>query len=139
MGAKSESLAEAVPASGEIPKVATKGTRMSQWFLVLLFLGIIVGIPLSQTIIEVYREERPRALEVFGRRPTAANLRAYEQTLEDASWAAKLFRPWIQYAQFQWLKDGGRKVLVGRDGWLFYKPGVEYLLGSVEGRKAGAT
>jgi len=31
-----------------------------------------------------------------------------------------------QYVQFAWLKDGGEKALVGRDGWLFYGPGVQY-------------
>jgi hypothetical protein len=30
-------------------------------------------------------------------------------------------------AQFAWLGDGGDKALVGRDGWLFYRPGVEEL------------
>jgi hypothetical protein len=32
----------------------------------------------------------------------------------------------VQYAQFEWFKDGGEKTLIGRDGWLFYRPGVRY-------------
>jgi hypothetical protein len=38
---------------------------------------------------------------------------------------ARALRPWFQFAQFTWLRDGGEKALVGRDGWLFYKPGFD--------------
>jgi acetyltransferase AlgX (SGNH hydrolase-like protein) len=97
--------------------------------LILFFLGIIVSIPVVQMVVEACRGERPQALEIFKRKPTAGNLRAYERRLEDASWVAAKLRPWAQYAQFAWLKDGGEKSLVGRDGWLFYKPSVEYATG----------
>ena len=53
------------------------------------------------------------------------DLRAYERGLEDASVVARALRPWVQFAQFQWLRDGGEKALVGREGWLFYKPGYD--------------
>src|SRR6185369_6130814 len=43
--------------------------------------------------------------------------------------------PLAQYAQFAWLKDGGEKSLIGRDGWLFYKPGVEYLTARPNARR----
>ena len=44
------------------------------------------------------------------------------------NWAALATRPWVQYAQFAWLGEGGAKALIGRDGWYFYRPGVNYLL-----------
>jgi hypothetical protein len=94
--------------------------------LILLFLVIVGGVPLSQVVVEACRGERPQVLQIFQRKPTAKNLRAYESNLEDSSWVAARLRPWAQYAQFAWLNDGGEKALVGRDGWLFYKPGVEY-------------
>jgi len=94
--------------------------------LILLFLFIVVGIPLSQAVVEACRGELPQLLEIFQRKPTAPNLRAYERNLEDASWVAAKLRPWAQYAQFAWFKDGGEKTLLGREGWVFYKPGVEY-------------
>src|SRR6185295_14434579 len=50
------------------------------------------------------------------------------QNLEKASWVAKLSRPWLQFAQFTWLKEGGEKVLLGSPGWFFYKPGLKYML-----------
>ncbi|HXP60176.1 MAG TPA: hypothetical protein VN829_06770 [Dongiaceae bacterium] len=99
----------------------------SERSLILLFLAFLVAIPVSQAVLELRRGERPQALSLFGQRPTAPNLRAYERDLEDASQAARWARPWVQYAQFAWFKDGGEKVLLGRDGWLFYKPGVQYL------------
>ncbi len=95
--------------------------------LVLVFLGILTVVPLTQATLELSRGERPEVLSIFKRKPTSSNLRRYEHNLEEASWVAARLRPWAQYAQFAWLKDGGEKSLIGRDGWLFYKPGVDYL------------
>ena len=99
----------------------------SERSLILLFLAFLAAIPVGQAVLELRRGERPQALALFAQKPTAPNLRAYERDLEDASQAARWARPWAQYAQFAWFKDGGEKVLLGRDGWLFYKPGVDYL------------
>jgi hypothetical protein len=99
----------------------------SERFLILVFLAFLVAIPAGQTVLELRRGERPQALALFAQKPTAANLRAYERDLEDSSQAARWARPWAQYAQFAWFKDGGEKALLGREGWLFYKPGVQYL------------
>ncbi len=99
-----------------------------QRVLILMFLGIIAGVPLIQICIEARQQNEIRAFEVFSQAPTADNLRAYERSLESANWAARLSRPWLQFAQFAWLKDGGEKVVVGRDGWYFYKPGLNYML-----------
>jgi lysophospholipase L1-like esterase len=116
-----------------------KTIRDPQWFLILMFLAIIVAVPLVQVVVEARQGERPQALDVCSRMPTAASLRVYERNLEDASWAAAHMRPWIQYAQFAWLKDGGAKALMGREGWLFYKPGVQYLTERPRARKATTT
>lgn len=99
-----------------------------RWCLILAFLGIIGGVPLIQALLEVRQEDGVRAFEVFGETPTAANLRAYERRLEGANWAALASRPWMQFAQFEWLKYGGTKAVVGREGWYFYKPGLNYVL-----------
>lgn len=117
-----------------------KRLRDPHWLLILIFLGIIGAVPLIQWVIEVRQEEGVRVFELFKRVPTAANLRAYERRLEDANWVARASRPWMQFAQFAWLKDGGEKVAIGQAGWYFYKPGVNYLLARTEPTKAvGAT
>jgi hypothetical protein len=113
--------------------------RDPQWVLILMFLGIIASVPLIQMLIEAREGDEVRAFEVFGQAPTAANLRAYERSLEAANWAAQVSRPWIQFAQFAWLKDGGEKAVIGSAGWYFYKPGLKYMLARRESAKAAST
>jgi hypothetical protein len=115
-----------------------KRFRDPQCFLILMFLGIIGSVPLIQMLIEVRQEDGVGAFDVFSQMPTAANLRAYERSLEGANWVARVSRPWIQFARFEWLKDGGEKVVIGRDGWYFYKPGLNYMLARPERAKAAS-
>jgi lysophospholipase L1-like esterase len=96
-------------------------------FLTIGFLAIISSAGLIQTAAELRRGERPQALELFRQVPTEKNLRAFESNLQDASIVAKVLRPWAQYARFAWLADAGEKAIVGREGWLFFRPGVEYI------------
>jgi hypothetical protein len=113
--------------------------RDPQWVLILMFLGIIASVPLIQLLIEAREEDGVRAFEVFGQAPTAANLRAYERSMEAANWAARVSRPWIQFAHFAWLKDGGEKAVIGQAGWYFYKPGLNYQLARRPSAKAAST
>ncbi len=103
-----------------------RSSRAAERFLVLAFLCVIAIPPIVQTVWEWSRDRHVQALELFYERPTSAHLRTYEQELEDASWLGNGTRPWVQYAQFAWFRDGGEKTLIGRDGWLFYRPGVRY-------------
>jgi hypothetical protein len=96
-------------------------------FLIVVFLGILAGPPLVQTWVEARRGEWPRALQVFAQVPTPENLRAYDKSLEDSSVTVRALRPWMQAAQFLALREAGEKLLVGRNGWLFYQPGVAFL------------
>lgn len=102
--------------------------RDPQWFLLAAFLAILCGVPLIQTLKELREEEGVRALELFDQAPTSAGLRSYERRLEQANWVGQVTRPWVQYAQFAWLGDGGSKVTIGREGWYFYKPGLNYVI-----------
>lgn len=99
-----------------------------RWFLTLMFLAAISCVPLVQVLREVRQDDGVRALEVFHQKPTAANLRAFERSLESANWAAQVTRPWIQFAQFEWLGYGGSKAVIGESGWYFYKPGLQDML-----------
>ncbi len=112
------------PSANEAPA----SPRTSQLFVGVFFLLVVVSSLIVQTAVELSRGQSPGALEVFRQKPTAANLRAYEHTLEDASLIARTLRPLFQFIQTVWLRDGGEKALLGRDGWLFYKPGYTDML-----------
>ncbi len=111
-------------------------SRATNVALTIGFLAILFGAGAVQMVIEARRGEWPQALDLFRQKPTVANLRAYERSLEDASWLVRHLRPWMQYAQFVLLKDAGEKALVGREGWYFYKPGVQYLTGKTRPSQA---
>jgi hypothetical protein len=97
-------------------------------WLIGFFLVVIYSVPLVQAGIEIVRRAGPRVLEVFTVRPTSANLRGFERELERASLFEAWARPWTQYLWFAALRNPGEKAIVGRDGWLFYKPDVRYLV-----------
>jgi hypothetical protein len=103
-------------------------SRRLQMFFSGFFLAIIFGLPLSQAGFEIYRGRLPQFLEVFTQAPTRSSLRAFEKDLENASVYATALRPWIQSVVFLTLRDPGGKALLGRDGWLFYTPDLQYLL-----------
>jgi len=95
--------------------------------VLVIFLVTLAAPPLLQTVVEARRGERPQAMQVFTQRPTPENLRAYDKSLEDSSVTVRVLRPWMQAAQYFALGEAGDKALVGRDGWLFYQPGVSFL------------
>lgn len=99
----------------------------SNKFVIALFLAMLAAPGLWQTAVEVRRGEWPWAFQVFTRIPTPESLRSYEKTLEEASAAVRCLRPWMQMVQFLVFREAGDKALVGRDGWLFYQPGVNFL------------
>jgi hypothetical protein len=94
----------------------------------LVFVTIISAPGLIQAVAEIRNQERPGVLDVFFRAPTTENLHDYEKSLEDASLVARRSRPWMQYFLFRVFGDAGEKALLGRDGWLFYRPGVQYVV-----------
>ena len=61
-------------------------------FLTGSFLIAIFSVPISQASLELYRRERPQAIDGLLHAPTEANLRAYERALEDNSWIAEAVR-----------------------------------------------
>lgn len=111
--------------------------RRAQIFVAATFLAVIAAPGLIQAVHELREGERPRALDVFLRPPTARNLHAYEQGLEERSLVVKRLRPGMQYLQWRLLADAGEKAVVGRHGWLFYRPSVRYLVESQTGAPEG--
>jgi hypothetical protein len=93
-----------------------------------VFLALIMAPALFQTVSELRQGERPPALDVFQEPPTARNLHGYERRLEETSLVVKRFRPSMQYLEWRFLGDAGEKIVVGRDGWLFYRQSVRYVI-----------
>lgn len=54
-------------------------------------------------------------------------LRGYEKDMENSSIVVSSVRPLVQFVRYFLLKDYGDKAVAGKNGWLFYKPDVEYL------------
>jgi len=103
-------------------------TRPHQLLFLSWFLAVIFAVPLSQAGLEISQGRRPQFLDVFLRAPNQADLRAYERQLEDSSVCARAVRPYVQSLWFNLLGEAGEKVIAGRDGWLFYRPDVQYLI-----------
>jgi hypothetical protein len=91
------------------------------------FLLIVATPALVQVAVEATRGERPDALRILSRLPTAANLRDYEKSLQNDSITARALRPLVQATQFFAFRAAGDKALTGPQGWLFYQPGVSFL------------
>ena len=103
-------------------------TRKSELVLVFGFLAMIATVPVTQTCLELARQERVQFTDVFRYRLTAKNLRQFEHTLEEKSWFQQKLRPEMQRVLFATLRDTGAKGVLGRDRWLFYRPDLRYLV-----------
>jgi hypothetical protein len=55
-------------------------------------------------------------------------LRPYEKEMEKSSIFANAVRPWMLAVNYAVFGDLGSKGIPGEDGWLFYRPDVEYLV-----------
>ena len=98
-------------------------------FLSAFFLAVIFGAPLTDLVIQASSQRRqPAIAELFSQLPKEDHLRAVENSVENSSWFPRVLRPWWQGLRFTLLRDLGEKVLVGRDGWLFYTLDVRYLV-----------
>lgn len=102
--------------------------RGPETILILGFVVILAAPGLLQLADERQRDEPPAVLEVFSRAPTASNLHAYERDLEESNVLVRRLRPRVQQFLYQYLGDAGEKAVLGREDWLFYRPGVRYLV-----------
>jgi len=103
------------------------GEQRKHVFLIGVFLVAVFGVGLSQVAVELGRGRWLGVLGLFRKVPSEANLRAFEKQLDEACWLAPPVRRAVQIAQFVVLADCGEKAVAGRDGWLFYRPEVQYL------------
>lgn len=110
----------------------TRIERGTAWCLVLAFLGFLVLVPLWQAVHVRGAEGGvdPTTLLPNGERflPAVAELRAFEDDLEEASFLrAALLSP-VQELLFR-LGAGNEQVYPGRAGWLYYRRDVEHVTG----------
>ena len=137
----------------------TDVTRGVSWVLVGCFVATAFAVPIVQTGHEIalWRRGRrdtplPQALDIFRgvprvgrrfgqakghlvRRVFEANSQAlveihdYETDLEDESVLAERLLPPTQELLARAVRLGNEEGYIGRDGWLFYRYGIDYLTG----------
>ncbi len=96
--------------------------------LIVIFLALIGIVAPSQIVLDLRQGETPEIMGLFRQTPTRANLRRLESDLESKCRLAQALRPSVQYARFVLLQDAGDQALLGRNGWFFYRPAVQYLV-----------
>ena len=101
--------------------------RAAHLVLALGFLATIGGVPLGQVLLEIVRNEPIQATDLVRYVPTVKNLRDFEQALEASWWGQDTVRPITHRLLYHALGETGTAALPGRTGWLFYRPGVQYL------------
>lgn len=99
-----------------------------QWTTIGSLLLVIVGIPLAQAAHELATTGRAHIVSLFMRVPTKANLHGWDRQSRDNSIIGSHLRPLMLQWQYDLFGDVGPKALQGRDGWLFYRPDVDYLV-----------
>jgi len=100
----------------------------ARWIAVTFVLGIF-AVPVSQEALQRARGEDSVLPALFHHGPTRENLRQFEDDLEQASYAKDYVQPRVQALLTRFGRVGNKKAIVGRDGWLFYKPGIDYVGG----------
>jgi hypothetical protein len=101
-------------------------SRRAKWIIMLCFILIIGIVPLIQLGKEIYLREPLIEFGIFRGIPTNDKVRSYEKAIENGSVIAKYARLWLQFPLTCFGDQGNKKVVVGRDGWLFYRPSFDY-------------
>jgi len=94
----------------------------------VIFLATIAAVAASQIIVEWREGGSPQIAELFRQKPTRANLGRLESGLESGCRIGQMVRPWVQLARFVLFEDAGDNAVLGRNGWFFYRPAVQYLV-----------
>jgi alginate O-acetyltransferase complex protein AlgJ len=94
----------------------------------------LANIPSAVTAaLDGLRKTRPEAswwnVLITANRAVLARLTAFESGLDDQSEVGRLLRPPTQRVLSGALGVGNERVYVGREGWLFYRPDIEYVTG----------
>jgi hypothetical protein len=114
------------------PSAARPGpavTRPTAIFLCVSFLLCIAIPPVHQLIHELRQSGNWRFLSLFRQAPTHDSLRAFEDSLARDSVLAARARVAYQAMLARALGEGSDNILIGRDGFLFYRAEVDMACG----------
>jgi hypothetical protein len=135
----------------ELALTRTEGSRATMWLVTVLFLLTVAALPVMNLAARLrtprYRAAAPGA-EILRLVPTAAKIKqarswhdfvallptsgeikSAEKSLEKESIVSQYLLPRVQSVLTGTLKAGNEQVYPGRDGWLFYRPDVDYVIG----------
>jgi hypothetical protein len=121
----------APPTREEIAQRELGTTTIDRGTIALLFcafLATIVFVPILQVGVELARGQRPGFLAVFDRAPTERALSEFEQALDDESIVGQAVLPRVQDLLVR-VGAGNEQAYIGDDGWLFHRPGFDYVTG----------
>ncbi|HEV7404672.1 MAG TPA: hypothetical protein VGO11_17155, partial [Chthoniobacteraceae bacterium] len=135
----------------ELALTRTEGTRGTMWLVTVLFLLTIAALPFANLAARLRRESHSRASpgadvlallpskakmqQAHGWRgwwnllPTSREIKAAEKNLEKDSIVTQYLLPRVQTVLTGTLNAGNEQVYPGVDGWLFYRPDVDYVIG----------
>ncbi len=109
----------------EIAKIEIGNTVVStsqKWFLTIFFLLVIGIYPCVQFFChQPFREWRPKE-------SVQKSIKAYETAIEDTSLLRAVLLTPAQRLLTEVFDLGNEKVIVGKDGWLFFSGDYEYLI-----------
>lgn len=95
--------------------------------LVAGFVLLIFAVPIGQFVLERVRDEDSALGELFHELPTKEHLARLESDLEKTSYAKDYVQPRVQLLLSSVAREGNQKAVLGRDGYMFYKPGITFL------------
>jgi alginate O-acetyltransferase complex protein AlgJ len=126
----------------------TSFTPVTKPLLIALFLATIASVPFIQISSELRSAKRLSAYAIFKPLPSwtkicsvrgpadvwqllprANEIKVAEKILEQESVLAQWLLPGVQLGLTAGLRAGNEQVYLGRDGWLFYRADVDYVMG----------
>lgn len=107
--------------------IHTSISRSVAWGMVAAFLLAIYAVPLGQFVLEHVRDEESVLPALFREIPTKESLARVEDDLEETSYAKEFVQPRVQLLLSRFGREGNEKAVIGRDGYLFYKPGIAFV------------
>lgn len=129
-------------------EVSPRTARAMAW----AFVAILFTVPVVQLLLELSQQRTPQALSLFAPAMAAIDaaaagdlqaardhlrtlftrdhLRNFETSLVENSDSRRAVQPRLQEWLARWLDTGNdTSVILARNGWMFYRPGLTYLAG----------